>query len=190
MRSTMPHSRRGFSLIEIMVVVVLIGLMMAIVVPRFRVSQYTRTREAADLLVRDLEAVRSRALATRSIARIVVNPGAGTYTGYLDADRDGALAQTAAETDALEIFRTRALDQGVQFGRGGAPDVPGFAGGGSITLPNSRVDFDSRGLTTPLGTRGVVYLRSVADTTAVTAVSISPAAGIQAWTYLGGGRWQ
>jgi type II secretory pathway pseudopilin PulG len=177
-------------LIEILIVVALIGLMMAIVVPRFRVSQYTRTREAADLLVRDLEAVRSRALATRSIARIAVDPVAGTYTGYLDADRDGALTQTAAETAALEVFRSRALDQGVQFGRGTAPDIPGFAGAGSVTLPNSRVDFDSRGLTTPLGTRGVVYLRSVADTTAVTAVSISPAAGIQAWTYLGGGRWQ
>ena len=103
----------GSALIEILVVVVMIGLMMAIVVPRFRVSQLTRTREAADLLVRDLEAVRSRALATRSIARIVVNPGTGTYTGYLDADRDGALAQTAAETAALEVFRT----QGARPGR-------------------------------------------------------------------------
>ena len=59
-----------------------------------------------------------------------------------------------------------------------------------MTLPNSRVDFDSRGLTTPLGTSGVVYLRSATDTTAVTAVSVSAAAGIQTWSYRGGGQWQ
>ena len=49
---------------------------------------------------------------------------------------------------------------------------------------------DSRGLTTPLGTSGVVYLRSASDTTAVTAVSVSAAAGIQTWSYRGGGQWQ
>jgi prepilin-type N-terminal cleavage/methylation domain-containing protein len=190
MRQAMRGPRRGFSLIEVLIVVVLIGIMMAIVVPRFRVSQVTKTRQAADQLVRDLEAVRSRALATRSVARIAVDPVTGTYIGYLDNDRDGTLSQSAAETTALEVFRTRALDSDVRFGRGGAPDLPGFPGAGSVTLPNSRVDFDARGLTTPLGTRGVVYLTSVTDAKAVTAVSISAAAGIQAWVYRSGGTWQ
>jgi len=186
----MRGHRRGFSLIEILIVIVLIGLMLSIVVPRFRISQFTKTRAVADQLARDLEAARSRALATRSLARIVLDPAAGTYTGYLDNDRDGALAQSAVETAALEVFRTRGLDRDIQFGRGAAPDVPGFAGPGSVTLPNSRVDFDSRGLTTPLGTSGVVYLRSATDTTAVTAVTVSAAAGIQTWSYRGGGQWQ
>jgi prepilin-type N-terminal cleavage/methylation domain-containing protein len=190
MRPTMRRSRRGFSLIEIMIVVVLIGLMMAIVVPRFRVSQWTKSREAADQLARDLEAARSRALATRSIVRIVVDPVTATYTGYLDDNRDGILAQSAAETVALATFRSRTLDQDVQFGRGAAPDLPGFPGGGGITLPNNRVDFDARGLTLPLGTRGVIYLRSGANRAAVTAVSISASAGIQAWVYQGGGIWE
>ena len=190
MRTTMRCPRCGFSLIEVLIVVVLIGLMMAIVVPRFRVSQFAKTREAAEQLARDLEAARSRALATRSLARIAVNQGAGTYTGYLDTDRDGALAQSAAETAALTIFGSRALDPDVRFGRGTAADVPGFAGAGSITLPNSRVDFDARGLTTPLGTRGVIYLRSATDTTAVTAVLDQrgrrhPDVGVR-----GGGKWQ
>jgi prepilin-type N-terminal cleavage/methylation domain-containing protein len=190
MRPTRRGSRRGFSLIEILVVVVLIGLMMAIVVPRFRASQWTKSREAADQLARDLEAARSRALATRSIVRIVVDPATGTYTGYLDNDRDGNLAQSAAETAALGVFRSRTLDDEVQFGRGITPDLPGFAGAGGITLPNNRVDFDARGLTLPLGTRGVIYLRSGANRAAVTAVSISASAGIQAWVYRGGGIWE
>ena len=54
---------------------------------------------------------------------------------------------------------------------------------------STRIDFDSRGLTTPLGTKGVIYMISTTDTTAVTAVSISGAGGIQAWVYKGG-AWQ
>jgi prepilin-type N-terminal cleavage/methylation domain-containing protein len=183
---TLP-ARRGFSLIEVLIVVVMIGLMMAIVVPRFRVSGTTRARQAADQLVRDLEAARSRALATRSLARIAIAAGAGSYTGYLDDDRDGALGQTAAETSALGVFRTRALDSYVRMGRNGStPDLPGYPGAGTVTLPGSRVDFDARGLTAPLGTRGVVYFVATGDTSAVAAVSISGAGGIQSWMYQGG----
>jgi prepilin-type N-terminal cleavage/methylation domain-containing protein len=189
MADPMRGKRDGFTLIEVLIVVVLIGVMMAIVVPRFRVSQATKTRTAADQLARDLEAVRSRALSTRSIARLAFDPVTNTYVGYLDADRDGTIGQTAVETAALQVFRTRALDPDVRIGRVGAPDLPGFAGAGNITLPNSRVDFDARGLTTPLGTQGVLYLSGTTDQTAVAAVSVSAAAGIQTWVYRNG-AWQ
>jgi prepilin-type N-terminal cleavage/methylation domain-containing protein len=179
--------RRGFSLVEVLIVVVLVGLMMAIVVPRFRVSGTTRARAAADQLVRDLEAARSRALASRSITRLAINTVTKSYTGYLDSDRDGVLGQTAAETAALGGFQSRTLDQYVRMGRNGStPDLPGYPGAGTTTLPNSRVDFDSRGLTTPLGTKGVLYLISTRDTTAVAAVSVSGAGAIQSWVYQGG----
>jgi prepilin-type N-terminal cleavage/methylation domain-containing protein len=185
----MCGNRRGFTLIEILTVVVLIGVLMAIVMPRFRVSQVTKAQAAADLLARDLEALRSRALSTRSIARLVVDPVTSTYVGYLDDDRDGTIVQTAAENAALQVFRTRALDPDVRIGRVGVPDLPGFAGAGSITLPNGRVDFDARGLTTPLGTQGVLYLSGATDQAAVAAVSVSAAAGIQTWVYRNG-AWQ
>ena len=55
------------------IVVVVIGLLMTIVIPRFRVSQTTKARQAADQLVRDLEAARSRALATRSLTRVAIS---------------------------------------------------------------------------------------------------------------------
>lgn len=181
--------RRGFTLIEILIVVVMIGLMLMIVVPKFRVSNSTRARQAADQLVRELETARSRALATRSIVRIAFNVAARSYTGYLDANRDGVLGQTAAETAALSVFQTRTLETGVKIGRNSTPDLPGYTGAGATTLPSTRIDFDSRGLTTPLGTKGVIYIVSTIDTTAVTAVSISGAGSIQAWVYRGG-AWQ
>ncbi len=182
-------SRRGFSLIEILVVVVMIGLMLKIVVPKFRISNSTKSRQAADQLVRDLETARSRALATRSTVRIVFNVAARSYTGYLDSNRDGVFGQTAAETAALSVFRTRTLDAGIRIGRPGVADLPGYAGAGATTLAGPRIDFDSRGLTTPLGTKGVLYISSTTDTTAVTAISISGAGGIQAWVFKGG-VWQ
>jgi type II secretory pathway pseudopilin PulG len=181
--------RAGASLVEMLVVIVLVGICLKIAVPRVRVSQATRVRAVADQLVRDLEVARSRALATRSLTRVAVNTVAGTYVGYLDNDRDGVLAQTAVETAALEAYRSRTIDSDVRFGRGAAPDLPGFAGAGSITLPNSRVDFDSRGLTAPLGTKGVIYLWSATDPSAIAAVSVSGAAAIRTWVYHGGG-WQ
>jgi hypothetical protein len=94
-----------------------------------------------------------------------------------------------AETSALASFRSRAIDTDVRVARGAAPDLPGYPGGGSVTLPNSRVDFDARGLTMPLGTSGVVYLQSATDPSVITAVSISGAAGIRTWVYRGG-VWQ
>jgi prepilin-type N-terminal cleavage/methylation domain-containing protein len=181
--------RRGFSLIEMLIVVVMIGIVLAIVVPRFRVSASTQTRQAADQLVRDLETARSRALASRSTARMAFDVAARSYTGYLDANRDGVLGQTAAETAALSVFRTRALEASVKMGRNTAPALPGYAGAGAVTLPSTRIDFDSRGLTTPLGTKGVIYIVATSDTTQIAAVSISGAGGIQAWVYRGG-AWQ
>jgi hypothetical protein len=81
------------------------------------------------------------------------------------------------------------MDTDVRVARGAAPDLPGYPGAGSVTLPNSRVEFDARGLTLPLGASGVVYLQSTTDPSVITAVSISAAAAIRSWVYRGG-VWQ
>ena len=64
-----------------------------------------------------------------------------------------------------------------------------MAGAGAITLPSSRLEFGTMGITNPFGTTGVVYLTSANDATAIAAVSISAAAGIRVWVYRGG-AWQ
>jgi Tfp pilus assembly protein FimT len=176
---------RGTSLIEMLVVVVMIGLLAAVVVPRFRMSPEARVRAAADQLVRDLELARARALSTRSWARVSFDPATSSYTGYLDFNRDSLFAQTAEESDSLHGFSSRTLDSKVAYGRGTAPDVPASPGAGTITFPNSWIDFDARGLTNPFGTKGTIYLVHRDDPSAVAAVTVSGAAGIRTWLYDG-----
>jgi Tfp pilus assembly protein FimT len=136
------------SLIEILVVIVMIGLMTAVVMPRFRVSPRTRVRQAADQLVRDLELARGRALSTRSWTRVVFDPANEKYVGFQDFNRDSIFALTTEETDSLGGFR-------------------------------------ARGLTNPFGTKGVIYLITTDDPTAIAAVTVSGAAGIRTWLYDG-----
>ncbi|HEY7683292.1 MAG TPA: type II secretion system protein [Gemmatimonadales bacterium] len=180
---------RGFTLPEVLIVVVMIGLLSAYALPRLRRSENRRVWEAADQVARDLEAVRSRALSTRALTRVVFNTSTGVYTGYLDVDRDGTLSQTAAETQALWVFSSRGLETAVQYGRGTAAVVPGTPTGGAITLPSNQVQFDARGLTSPLGTAGVIYLQSTRDPQAIAAVEVTSAAATRIWTY-SGGAWQ
>jgi Tfp pilus assembly protein FimT len=173
------------SLIEMITVVVIVGLLIAVVVPRLRVSPLTHARNAADQLVRDLEHCRNRSLSTRSMVRVVFDPVANSYTGYLDDNRDSVFALTTAETDSLRGFGTRPLTDGVVIGRGATPDLPAMPGLGNITFTGNQIDFDSRGLTTPFGTRGVIYLMHQNNPAAVSAVTVTSGAGIRTWVYDG-----
>jgi prepilin-type N-terminal cleavage/methylation domain-containing protein len=183
------RTKRGFSLIEMLVVITMMGLMLAIVVPKFRVSPYLRVNTAADQMVKDLELVRLKAMTTRNVSRMLFTAGTQDYTGYLDNNADGIIAQNAAEIAFLGAMQPRTFTDGVIYGRGTAPIIPGYAGAGPITFANSRIDFDNRGLTTPLGTKGVVYLTSSANSSAVSAVTVTAGAGIRRWVYRGG-AWQ
>lgn len=174
---------------EMMVVLALVGLMTAMVAPRLRVSSRQRVRAAAYQLQQDLDLVRTRALTTRRATRLVFDVTHGSYDGYL-ADRGSTtFAQSAAEQDSLAALRHRSLPDGVSFGRSSAPDLPGFAGSGDVTLPDSRADFDSRGMVQPFGTRGVIYLTHDDDPGAVAAVALTPGAAIRVYVY-NGESWQ
>lgn len=177
------------TLIEVLVVIVMMGVILAILVPRFRISPQTRVRQVADQLVRDLELARGRALSTRSWARVSFNLVGESYTGYLDFNRDSVFALSAEEIDSLHGFRQRPLADDVVYGRGSAPDVPGFTGAPVINFPGGVVEFDARGLTNPFGTKGVIYLSHPGDPNAVAAVTVTGGAGIRSWVY-NGATWR
>ena len=191
MRDRPQHRRTaGFTLLEMVIVLVILAVFLVVAVPRVAFGAKTRVRMAAQQMAQDLELARTRALTTRSAVRVTFDPAARSYRPYLDFNRDSVFAESQAENDSLRAFSIRVLPNGTQYVRpGGVPDLPILPGAGNITVPSNRIDFDARGLTTPFGTKGVLYLSDPSDPAAVAAVSITAASGIRAWFYQGG-IWQ
>ena len=127
------HNRPfGFTFIEILVVLTMMGVMAAFTVPMFRVSPVQKVDSAAIQLVRDLELARTRAMATRRQVRMVFDPVAQRYIGYLDHDRDSVIDQTTVESKALQGMGMRDLPGDVLFGVGSGGTVPGRVGRGCV----------------------------------------------------------
>ena len=182
--------RRGFTILELVAVVTVIGVSMAIVAPRFRLKETTEVQLAGMQLAQDIDVARTRALTTRSLARVSFKALTKKYGGYLDHDGDGSFAESSTEWQALRGFGERPLPTRVRFGRGAAPAVPDNSAGGDITFANSRVEFDSRGLVTPIDGFGVVYLQSETNSSAVVAVSVSPSGNSRLWIWKPSTGWQ
>lgn len=182
--------RRGFTLIELLMVVTITGLMVAIGASRFKITELTETQLAGLQLVQDVDFARTRALATRSLARVKFeNTTAPAYAGFLDTDADSTIAETAEESQYLHGFGRRELPARIEYGRGSVPAIPDDPTNGAITFASSRVEFNSRGVVQPMGTSGVVYLRHANKPEVVVAVQVSAAGNVRLWTYKNG-SWQ
>ncbi len=185
------RARVGFSLVELLIVMVVIGISLAIVGPKFRMSEATEVQIVGMQLVQDLEVSRTRALATRSQVRFVFETGGtvGAYSGYLDDNRDGVFAESHEERVALRGFGRRELPPRVTYGRGSAQPLPTDANGNAITFADDRLWFNTRGITEPLGTSGVVYISSTVDPEQATAVAVSGSGATRLWVWRDG-AWQ
>ncbi len=183
--------RRGFTMIEVLLVVAMIGVMVAVVGPKFRLNESTEVQLAGMQIAQDLELARTRALATRSEVRFVFETGGdpGAYAGYLDNDRNGTIAESATEREALGGIGRRELPARVEFGRGSAEALPNDPYGNDVTFASGRVLFNPRGLTEPLGTAGVVYLTSTTDPSHAAAIAISGSGAVRLWTWRES-KWQ
>lgn len=184
-----PHSirrrvRAGFTMIEVLLVCAMIGVMVAIIGPKFRINESTEVQLAGMQIVQDLELARTRALATRSDVRFLFQPGSvPSYAGYLDHDGNGVFAQSTDEMRALRGFGRRQLPARVEYGRGSADPLPTDTDGGDITFADNRILFNTRGITEPLGTSGVIYLTHTTDESKVTAIAVSGSGAVRLWTW-------
>lgn len=184
-------ARRGFTMIELLMVVTVTSIMVGIAASRFRITELAETQLAGMQLMQDIDFVRTRALAARSLARVKFDNNVTTpaYTGYLDTDGDSTVAETTVESQFLHGFGRRELPQNVQYGKGTAPSIPNDPGNSAITFGGSKVDFNSRGIVQPMGQGGVVYLRNSRKLSVAVAVEVSPAGNVRLWTYKNG-SWQ
>ncbi len=180
--------RRGMTMMELLIVIVMIGIMAAMVVPRLRASPRRMVQESARQLSRDIELVRSQALASKRTSRLAL-VGTTAWVGYRDVEGDGAISEIQAEVDSMRGFGQRTLDPQVILGRGSATALSGWPTGDPTSLTGSHLDFKGDGLTQPFGTQGVIYLHHRDDPTVVAAVTITGAGSVRVWNYQGG-TWQ
>ncbi|MDH4045124.1 MAG: prepilin-type N-terminal cleavage/methylation domain-containing protein [Gemmatimonadota bacterium] len=108
-----PHGTRGVSLVELLTVVVIIGVMVAIALPRIDVSRYrvNSAMQTAGLL---LISAQQQAVTRQHDFVVGFDAPNGSIRVHQDANNDGKI-------DAGERVRNWPLGDNVVFGRGGAP---------------------------------------------------------------------
>jgi len=197
----MLRGRRGFTLLEVVVVTLLIGVVASFAIPRaLKTSPQQEVLRAARALTRGLELVRTQAMASKRQVRVTFDAANGFYTAYMDVTggRTGDIAGTSEEVHATRILSRGShggipgveLSDRVRFSTGEAGQGPlGDPAEDPVQLTDDRVEFNSRGMVTPLGTNGVIFLSHKEDPSVVAAVTISGAGSFQAWRYRNG-SWE
>lgn len=185
-----PDPRSGFTLIELIAVIAVMGIMVTIFSQRMQISDTRRVEMEASKMVRMLDMARTRAIANRQMLRIEFDGASNRYRAFVDHDNDGAIVQNSAELEAWPNFRIQELGQSVVYGLGNASRLPADStGSGKISFASSRVDFDSKGITTPFGTRGTIYLVHSDNPDVVAAVHVSGSASFRVYRFVDG-AWQ
>lgn len=190
-RKRSPRGASGFTIIELVIVMSMMIILVGIVVPRMRVSPTRRVQGMAHQIVGHLELARTRALGQRQMTRVVFDETAGTYTAYVDHDRDGNITESDDEVSAFFEFGERDLEMFVEFGRGTASTFPGDPSLLAVTLTDNSLELSVQGVPEPWGAlgAGTVYLTHQDDKDVVAAISIAASGSFKAWRWFQG-EWQ
>lgn len=119
-----PQRRGGFTLAEVLAVLVIMGIMVSIAGPRLNLSGY-RTTAAMNAVGSHILAAQRAAVSGQQSVVVAFDAGFQQLRIHHDRDGDGRI-------DTGETVRVEALGEGVVFGQGGAPDS--FVGSGPITF--------------------------------------------------------
>ena len=181
--------RAGFTLLELMVVMIIISVMASVAVPQMRMSESRRAQLAADDVAQKLEMARTKALSTRKRVRLIFDVDGDEVVGRIDHDEDGKFTGAAEEVREFREFGSGELPGDVVFGRGNAKPLVDDGSTEPVTIPDDHMDFNVRGVPTPFGTQGAIYLVHRSDPDAVAAIWVASSGAFRVWRWKDG-RWQ
>lgn len=125
-----PGSRAGFTVAEMLAVLVIMGIMAAIAVPRLDIAE-VRTAGAVQVAGSTLLAAQRAAVTRQHDVVVAFDPTGRAIRLHYDRDNDG-------RADAGEEVRAEPLAEGVVFGRGAAPAY--FVGPDAVTFTRRAPD--------------------------------------------------
>lgn len=166
---------KGFSLVEVMIVVALIGILLAVAVPNvLSWLPNMRLKAAARDLFSNMQRTRMEAVKTNQDWTIVFDTANGRY--QIRAG-DGTIRQTVTFADDYR--------SGVGFGHGSATTPIAGPFDDNVTYSTNVVTFNGRGT----GNSGYVYLENVNQDATVYAVGTQTSGVIMLKKWTGGG-WE
>lgn len=187
MTSEAKSSLRGFTLVEALIVVVIIGLVAAIALPRIGTSRYTMNA-AARSITGTLSYAQRMAISQQANINVAFDAAQRSLRIHEDRDNDLAI-------DAGERVTVTPLAEGVTFGRGGAAPRP--FGGGVIQLVRTQVGlpvliFRRDGTVSEQGGFYITTISGLATgrVTDVRAVEFSRATGRTTWFSYATSTWK
>jgi prepilin-type N-terminal cleavage/methylation domain-containing protein len=181
------RSHRGFSLVELLFVIVIIGILTSIALPRINVASY-RANSGAQVLASTLSYAQRQAISRQADTRVAFDLPNNRLRVHEDENNDNVI-------DLGERVVYAPLPEGVLFGRGTA--LARDIGGDVVTFTKTQNDmpvviFRRDGTASEAGG---AYLSTVAglaeDRTAdVRAVEVTRATGRATWFSFGTGAWK
>ncbi len=202
----MDRNRSGFSLVEILIVLTIVGLMTAVTVPFYlRETPGEQTTRAAYDLGRALRLARYRAITMNRQVYFHIEPGGkkAFYTAYVNQGDPGdiptgkpdeiAAARIPSFNDVGVGQRGALLPEFVVFATGGASVGPsGRSASSALDLPSNPLAFDPRGqVVWPAHglLEGTIFVSHSERPEEVRAVTVGRTGIVKIWS-LRGGSWQ
>ncbi len=109
----MGHRSRGFTIIELIAVMVVVAILAAAAVPALGVLDSGRSRAAAKQIVRDIDYARARAMTTGTVSWVVFDATANTYSVLAESvSTPGRAGATTITDPATQAPFTVRLNQG------------------------------------------------------------------------------
>jgi prepilin-type N-terminal cleavage/methylation domain-containing protein len=187
LRAPSTSDRRGFSLVEALTAVVIVGIMASIAIPKTGIATY-KANSGAQVVASALTYAQRQAISRQADTRVAFDVANNELRIHEDADNDNVI-------DLEERVAVTALPEGVTFGIGAAAARP--MGGAIVNFTRTQgllpiVIFRRDGSASE---NGGVYVTttaglSVGRTADVRAVEVSRATGRASWFSFATGAWK